>query len=190
MPWFIVTLSYQGEKETSKSISRTLRNYLGKGSEVFIPHVRGEGQGFRKEFCLFEGYAFVKCSEKHYPKLMALEEDQPLFEGVVCTVDDDGVRQPEEVDESLILSLQGQVKKELENPEGIDVGECVLVTDGDCRNLQGEVLWVSNTHALVLFDFWSKHRLECIPLFCLSRSEQGVEEDVEFVIPEEDYLPI
>lgn len=188
MPWFIVTLSYQGEKETSKFISRTLRNYLGKGSEVFIPHVRGEGQGFRKEFLLFEGYVFVKCGEKNYPKLLALEEDQPLFEGVVCAIDDDGIRHPEEVPDSLILSLQGQVKKDLENPEGLDVGECVLVTDGDCRNLKGEVLWVDSTHALVLFDFWSKYRFESIPLFCLSRSEQGAEEGTEYAIPEEDYI--
>ena len=188
MPWYIVHLSHQGEKETSKSIIRTVKSFLGKGSNAYIPYVKGNGPEFRREFYLVEGYVFVYFEGKEIRKLLDMEEE-PFFDLVVTTIDQEGSRQPEEMPEWRIDEMRRRVKEELENPESIDIEDWVLATDGNCRNLQGEVIAVQGDSATVFFDFHSKIRREDIPLFCLRKKErdEGLE-SVEVLIEDEDYI--
>lgn len=188
MPWYIVHLSYQGEKETSKSIIRTAKTFLGKGSDAYIPYVKGNGPEYRREFYLVEGYVFVFFEGKEIRQLLSIEEE-PFFDVVVTTEDSEGNRQPEEIEEWRIDEMHRRVKEELENPDSIDLGDWVLATDGNCRNLRGEVIGVEGDQAVVLFDFHSKIRREWIPLFCLRREERDAESLCpQDILEDDDYI--
>lgn len=167
--WYSVHLSHQGEKESSKSIIRTVKAALGKGSDAYIPCVMGEGPGYRKEFYLVEGYVFVTFRGDKIRQLLALEENV-FFDEVVTCKDKKGRRQPQAIPDTEILEMQRRVKDELENPDGVQEGDEVLVIDGDCRHLEGIVKSVKGVIATVHFDFFSKTKKEKIPLFCLKKT--------------------
>jgi len=171
MPWYALQISYQGERETSKSLIRTVKTSLGRGSDAFIPCVRGEGQGYRKEFGLVEGYVFVFYQKKNMKSLLALEE-HPFFDELVTYLDDEGRRQPEEIGEDTIEEMKVSAHSKLENPGGVGEGDWVLVIDGDCRHLEGLVEKVEGSDALVSFEFHSKNKSMVIPLFCLRKAEK------------------
>lgn len=166
--WYSVHLSHQGEKESSKSIIRTVKSALGKGSEAYIPCVRGEGPGYRQEFYLVEGYVFVTYKGNKLRSLMALEDD-PFFDSIVTFKDKKGRRQPQPISDREIEEMRQRVRDELENPDGVEEGDDVYVIDGDCRYLEGVVKSVKGVMATVHFDFFSKTKKAKIPLFCLKK---------------------
>lgn len=164
--WNIVQLSYLGEREPSSEIVKVLKKVGGKGTEVFVPAIKGPGKTFKVENFLVDGYVFVKTARD--PSCLLKLEDNPLFTQVV-TQTEEGERFLNQVSDRSIEDVRQRLD-ELRDPESIQVEDRVLITDGTYRNMVGVVKEIDEEGmATIYIKLHSKERKPKVPLFCLTR---------------------
>lgn len=164
--WNIVQMSYLGEREPSSEVVKSLKKIGGKGTKVFVPAIKGPGKSFKDEKFLVEGYVFVKPSKD--PMCLFSVEEDPLFLRAVSQLHGKE-RILNQISDRELENIRSRLE-ELKDPEKVQVGDSVQVTDGVFRNMVGKVQSIDEEGiARVDIQLHSKSKTAKVPLFCLTK---------------------
>ena len=134
--WVVLELSPQAEEEDPEIVRSSIRHLL-RDAEIFIPaSVVQRGDDRRVEY-LIDGYAFIK---KTHPdeRYFRLEGSKYITAIVTTPTGGSRSRRPACVQDSDIDKFRSQIK--VQEDQGIDVEDLVVVTSGPYKNLKAIVI--------------------------------------------------
>jgi transcription antitermination factor NusG len=148
--WFIIEVSEHEDSATYPELVVALQSVFGPDVEYFIPIYHEQLGSYTSTNTLFEGYVFVKDSDKVRKNLANIKDSQ-LFSGFLKQ---GGKVQMLNVKE--INSLRRKLKNSLNKK--FQPGIRVKVHEGVFQNLEGEILCLEDNG-----------RIANVKIVCLSR---------------------
>ena len=148
--WFIIEVSEQGDSATYPELVVALQSIFGPDVDYFIPIYHEQLGSYTSTNTLFEGYVFVKDSEKIRINLANIKDSQ-MFSGFLKM---GGKAQMLNIKE--INSLRRKLKNSLNKK--FQAGVRVKVHEGVFQNLEGEILYLEDNG-----------RIANVKIICLSR---------------------
>jgi len=148
--WVVFELSYAGVQLASQGeLEPHLRAVLkSKDLPVFIPSVSYQYGGKAYTFSVMEGYAFCASGLPEQEYLNAVHRS-PNLKGVLHYTGG-SVTVLQTVSQAAVDELKGSLGKMV--AEEITEGMLVVVTEGDYKNMCGQVVHTEGSQAQVVFD--------------------------------------
>ena len=175
--WVVVEINNLAEEKIYdgrflSSVRNALR--IGEEHEIFTPWELIKNSRSVELVEVMEGYFFVRTGlpEHEYFNLERLD----FVEKVLCTPSSSRMRIIQVIGNDSVEELKNKLKVMLTCD--LQRGEKVVVSEGNLRNLDGEILEVlSDEEVLVYFEFRSLKLAATMPKFFLKRVEEEEEED-------------
>lgn len=148
--WYIIEINEHGDTATYPELVAAVQSVFGSDVEYFIPIYHEQLGSYTSTNTLFEGYAFVKNSDRVRSNLANIKDSQ-MFSGLLKM---GGKAQM--LDSKEINSLRRKLKNSLNKK--FQTGVKVKVHEGVFQNLEGEILTMEDNG-----------RIANVKIICLSR---------------------
>ena len=148
--WFILEINEQGDTATYPEIVAGLQLVFGLNVEYFIPIYHEQLGSYTSTNTLFQGYAFIRDSDKVRSCLTNIKEC-PMFSGLLRMCG-----KVQMLDSKEINTLRRKLKNSLNKK--FQPGVKVKVHEGVFQNLEGEILSMEDNG-----------RIANVKIICLSR---------------------
>lgn len=134
--WIVLELSPKAENEDPEIVRSSIRHLL-RDAEVYIPASIVEQGDDRLVKYLIDGYAFIK---RVHPDERYLRLEGTKYIQTIVTVPTAGIRSRRlaVVHDADIDKFRRQIK--VQEDQGIDVGDLILITSGPYKNLKAYVI--------------------------------------------------
>jgi transcription antitermination factor NusG len=159
--WYILEVGEQGETATYPELIAALQSVFGEDEDYFVPIYHEKLGSYTSVNVLFEGYVFVKSSEKVRSKLGNIK-DNHFFSGLLKMCGKIQMLGSKEIN-SLRRKLKNSINKKFQS------GTRVKIHEGVFQNLEGEILSMEDCGKIanVRIVCLSREIIAPIPTTCL-----------------------